>query len=440
MTRTLKTWALAALCAALSAVAAHAEVAVFKNFSLVDTVGGRVAPNSAMVIDGGKIKWVGPAAKLRAPAGAVATDLGGKYVMPGLIDLHVHLGAVRDLTQDGTFYSRASVEKDLRQYAAYGVTTVQSLGTDGDAIFAIRADQRAGRPTFARVFAAGQGIVYRGGFGVPGINHPISTAAEAVAEVNAQADKGADFIKLWVDDDLGAQPKMPLDIARAVIDAAHRRHLRAVAHVFYLKDAKALVDVGVDGFAHMVRDQPVDDAFLKAMKARGVWQVAGTLSRDASIFAFGVRPAFLDDPFFRKAVSPGALALLDTDQRRASVAGNPHYEDYMRISAMGASNLRRMADAGVKIAFGTDSGPPARFAGYFAHWELEELVADGFSPAQALTMATKTAATWLGAKDLGEIAPGKQADFVVLTANPLVDIHNTHKISGVYIAGAPAGQ
>jgi predicted amidohydrolase YtcJ len=107
-----------------------------------------------MVVDNSEIIRVGPNAKAKVLAGSKTVELRGKFVMPGLIDLHFHLDTVRDLTQTPTLYNLESVKADLRQYAAYGVTTVQSMGTDTDAIFEI-TKERSGRPTYSRVYAAG---------------------------------------------------------------------------------------------------------------------------------------------------------------------------------------------------------------------------------------------------------------------------------------------
>lgn len=434
------------------AVSAHAEVKVFRNFTLVDASKNAAVAGQAMVVDNGEITWVGADSAVKAPAGAQAIDLTGRYVMPGLIDLHVHLGTVRDLTQTPALYNLESVKTDLRQYAAYGVTTVQSMGTDMDAIFQI-TKERAGRPSYSRVYAAGQGLVYctplaicttgftgiqlKGGYGgiIPGINTPFDARDAAIREVNAQADKGADFIKIWVDDEFGTFPKMPAEIRTAIIQEAHKRGLRTLAHVFYLEDAQQLVEAGVDGFVHMVRDKPVDQAFITQMKAKGVWQVSGTLSREASMFAFGGKPPFLDDSFFVQSLSPTALALLNSEARQKTIAGGLRFEDYKRILANAKSSLKGYADAGIPYGFGTDSGPPGRYAGFFAHWELEEMVNSGLTPAQALTAATSKSAQWLRNDKIGSIERGKWADLLVLDANPLIDIRNTQKISAVYIAG-----
>ena len=452
MKRFLSQILLGSLLSGALGLSAQAEVTAFRNFTLIDAGKNTTVAGQAMIVDNGEITWVGPNAKAKVPAGAKTVDLRGKFVVPGLIDLHVHLGTVRDLTQTPTLYNLESVKTDLRQYAAYGVTTVQSMGTDTDAIFEI-TKERSGRPTYSRVYAAGQGLVYctplatcttgfsgiplKGGYGgiIPGINAPFDAREAAIREVNAQADKGADFIKLWVDDEFGTFPKMPAEIRTAIIEESHKRGLRTLAHVFYLEDARQLVEAGVDGFVHMVRDKPVDAALIAEMKARGTWQVSGTLSREASMFAFGGKPPFLDDPFFTQSLSPTALALLRSEARQKSIAGGPRFQDYKNILANAEVSFKRYVDAGIPYGFGTDSGPPGRYAGYFAHWELEELVNSGLTPAQALTSATSKSAQWLRNAKIGAIEPGRWADILVLDANPLIDIRNTHKIAAVYIAG-----
>ena len=105
------------------------------------------------------------------------------------------------------------------------------------------------------------------------------------------------WCKIWVDDYFGTIPKIPLKLSTAIIQAAHKHGLKVVAHVFYLQDAKELAAAGIDGFAHSVRDKPVDDELIALMKQHGTWQMAATLAREASMFAFARPSPFLDDPF-----------------------------------------------------------------------------------------------------------------------------------------------
>jgi imidazolonepropionase-like amidohydrolase len=414
----------------------HGEIKVLRDFTLIDGSGRPPLAHAAMVIDAGRIVWVGPVVQLKAPAEALTVDLNGKYVMPGIINLHGHLGNTIGLAQDAKFFTRENVEKNLDTYASYGVTTVLSMGTDQDLIFQIRDQQRAGGPSTARVFTAGQGFIFKGGYGgIAGVNQGVSSVSEVGPAVAAQANKKVDIIKLWMDDELGRLPKMPYAIAKAIIEDAHRHHLHVAAHIFYLQDARQLTDYGVDGLAHSVRDKPIDRALIESMKKHGTWQMAATLSREASMFVYAGPAPFLGDPFFTRGVSPAALQTLASQAYRETISSGPHFKEYAGFLETAGKNLKALADAGVKYGFGTDTGPPGRFPGYFEHWEMELMVEAGLTPMQVLTAATRNAAEFLGAKDLGTLERSKWADLIVLDRNPLDDIKNTRTIRAVYIAG-----
>jgi len=425
-----------------------AETKVFKDFTLIDGIGGPAVAHQAMIVDNGRIAWVGPVARLKVPRTAQVIVLTGKYLLPGLIDGHVHLGTVKDQVQDAKFYIRENIEDQLKTYAAYGVTSVAVYGTDKNLIYGMRNQQRASRPTEARIFTAGQGIVYKGGYGgTVGITTPAATAEEATKEVDDDADNGADFIKLWMDDEHGMIPvKMPYSMSAAVIAEAHKHHLKAIAHVYYLADAKELLREGIDGFAHEVRDQPVDQEFLDLMKSHGAWQPSATLSRESS-YSWAIMP-FLEDPFFERGVSQGTLDALRSPEREkqfvlgyARASGLPYQKqvfwDYDRIFWQGLTNFAAQVKAGIPYGMGTDSGPPGRFPGFNAHEEMQLMVMDGLTPMQAIVAATGSNAKWLGDNDIGTLAPGKWADLLVLDRDPLQDIRNTRTIDSVYIAGNP---
>jgi imidazolonepropionase-like amidohydrolase len=420
-----------------TAVAAGPKVLVLTGFTLIDGTDRNPMPEMAMTIEAGHITWLGPIDQLAMPDNANTVDLSGKYVAPGFLDLHVHIGNTDEhaLSQDKALYSKDSVYKSLSTYAAYGVTSVLVMGTDGDLIFNLRADADHQHPAMAKVFTAGQGIVFKDGYGgVPGLNHQVANVEEAQREVDAQAAKGVDVIKLWLDDELGSMPKMPPEISKAVIDAAHRHNLRTLGHIFYLEDAKRLAGQGIDGFVHLVRDLPVDDELIRVMKDRGIWQM-GTLSREAALVAHGTEATYLKDPFFTRAVAADLVAQLSDPERQKKIATGPHYQEYKKFLENSLSNYKRLADAGVKYAMGTDSGPPGRFAGYSAHWELELMVQAGFTPQQALIAATSRAAEFLGKSDIGTVAIGNWADIVVMDANPLENIRNTRKLHSIYVGG-----
>ncbi len=425
---------------AFAAGAALAETIVLDGFTLIDGNGRQPLSNAAMIIVDGRIQWTGPQPQLKAPAGAEVTHLPGKYMMPGIINLHGHLGNTLELTQDPKNFTRENVEKQLKLYASYGVTSMVSMGTDGDLIFPMRAEQRAGRPHMTRIFTAGRGFTGVGGYpttaqGMKGVPFEVATSAEVDRDVAQLAEKKVDLVKIWVDDHLGREKKIPLDLAKAIIADAHKRGLKVAAHIFYLDDAKALVNAGLDGLAHSVRDKPVDDELIASMKKHGAFQEAATLTREESTFIFAKPGPLLDDPFFTRGVSQGVLATLRSRAYQSKAAADPDYAKYPEFLQTAMRNLKKLSDSGVMIGFGTDSGPPGRFQGYFEHWELQLMTEAGLTPMQVITAATHNAAAFLRAKDLGTLERGKWADLIVLGKNPLDDIRNTRSIEMVMIAG-----
>ena len=412
------------------------EVIAFKNFTLIDGNGGPAIADAAMIIDNGRITWIGSAARLNAPANALVADLSGKYVMPGIINLHGHPGGTIDMTQDPKNFTRQNLEKDLHTYASYGVTTVLSLGTDQDLIFKIRDEQRAGRPAYTRVFSAGQGLTFAGSVGgMPGVTYTISSPAEVPKIMDELATKKVDIVKMWVDDDMGRQKKMPYDISKAIIENAHVSRLRVAAHVFYLADAKQLVDGGLDALAHSVRDQPVDQELIDSMKKHGAWQAAATLVREESTFIYAKPAPFLTDPFFNRSVSTAVLSALNDPVEQHKIEFEPDFPKYRGLLEMAQKNLKRLADAGIPYGLGTDSGVPRRFPGFFEQREMELMVDAGLTPTQVITAATKRGGEFLQAKDLGTLEVGKWADLIVLGANPMANIRNMRQIEMVLIAG-----
>jgi imidazolonepropionase-like amidohydrolase len=417
------------LCAlfAIGAVS-FAETLVLRNFTLIDGTGQQPAANSAMIVTDGRIQWVGAARQAKVPAGAQTVDLAGKYVMPGIINLHGHLGNVVGLTQDPKYFTRQNLTKQLDSYAQYGVTTVLSMGSDQLLVYDVRAEQRAGRPKTARIYTAGKG--FTGPKGYP-TSAPGMEVKKAMDEL---APRKPDFVKIWVDDHLGKEQKIPTEISAAIISEAKKHGLRTCAHIFYYSDAKALAERGLYACAHSVRDRAVDDTLIQIMKKNGTWQL-GTLVRELSVFVFAKAPAFLDDPFFTKSVEPQVVETVKTKTAAAQKA-DADLAKYPAFLATAQKNLKKLYDAGVKVGFATDSGPPARFSGFFEHKEMELMVEAGFTPMQIITTFSKSSAEFLGAsKELGTLTAGHWADMVVLSKNPVADIRNARTIEAVYIAG-----
>ena len=424
--------------ALLLAVSAPAETVVLRNFTLIDGTGRAPVTNAALVVTDGRIRYAGPASVAKTPQGATTMDLKGKYVVPGIINLHGHLGNVKGLIQDPKNYTAENLDANLKTYASYGVTTVVSMGSDQDIILQRRAEQRAtGRPKTTRIYTAYRGFTGQAGYptsapGMKGVPFEVGSREEVKKDVAILADKKVDIVKIWVDDHFGKERKIPFDLSAAIIEDAHKNGLKVGAHVFYYDDAKNLVERGLDALLHSVRDKDVDAAFIATMKKRGAWMAAATFTRELSAFTYSKPPAWLTDPFFTRSVSPDVVKTLAAPGQKA-IGADPRFETALQVAKR---NLKKLVDAGVKYGFGTDTGPPARFPGFFEHLEMEMMAEAGLTPSQIIQAATRNSAEFLGAsKDLGTLETGKWADLIVMGRNPLENMKNTRSIETVMVAG-----
>ena len=391
-------------CVAVSASAA--EVTAFVGARVIDGTGKPALEKATIVVRNGKIEAVGASVKI--PAGAQRIDAAGKTIIPGLISAHSHVNAV----------------SDLDRFAAYGITSVFSLGGDKELEF--RDQTRAGqqKPDLkrSRLFIAG----------------PIPTSKtpeEGRKAVDALAAAKTDIVKIRIDDALGTIKKMTPDVYTAIIGEAHKKGMRMAVHVVYLADAKAVLKLGADYIAHSVRDQDMDDETIAMLKKNNAYYCP-TLMREVSTYIYGENPPFLREAFFLRDPDPAQLKKAEDPQYQEAMRKDPAGKWYKEHLPVAMRNLKKAEDAGVRVVMGTDTGPPQRFQGYFEHVELEEMVKAGLTPMQTLVAATSMAANCTGdGKQIGSIEPGKWADLLVLNANPLDNIKNTQKIDSIWIAG-----
>ena len=386
---------------------------------IIDGTGAAAIENGVLVVRDGRIEAVGTSDSVTVPADAEQIDVSGRTLMPGMVNAHGHVNNIDGLDQ--VDYTEAQVERQLGLYARYGVTTVFSLGGDGPESMTVRDRQDSTDLEQARIYVAGNIVT----------GPSPEEAREQVADVAAS---GADVVKIRIDDNLGSGTKMTQETYQAVIEAAHEHGLKLTAHMYYLEDAKGLLEAGADLLAHSVRDVAVDDELVTLLRETGVCYCP-TLMREVSTFAYESRPDWFDDEFFSKEVDPAVIAALDSEawRERSSSASAQTYKAQLEVAK---ANLKTLSDAGIPIAMGTDTGPAARFQGYFEHGELALMVEAGLTPMQAIVASTSSAAQCMEVDaDLGSLEAGKWADFLVLGANPLDDIANTQSLETVYIAG-----
>lgn len=391
----------------------------FVGARIIDGTAAAPLEDGVIVITDGRIQTVGPRSAVTIPAGAQQIDVSGKTIMPGLINAHGHVGDTVGL-RTGT-YTTENLLRQLSLYARYGVTTVNSLGGDAEQGFALRNSQFGSDLDRARIFVAGSVVLG-------------DTEAAIRAEVNRNADMGANFIKVRVDDNLGATEKMPRPLFDALVDQAHIRRLPVAVHLFYLDDAKYILNAGADLVAHSVRDVPVDQEFINLINSRNVCYIP-TLTREVSTFVYESTPEFFADPYFLKEVEPAIIAELTTPEYQSRMQNSRAAQGYKVALDVAMDNIKRLRDGGVHIAMGTDTGPPARFQGYFEHMEMHMMVEAGMTPMEAIRASTGVAADCINVHDIGTLEPGKWGDLIVLNANPLDNIENTKSIDSVWIAG-----
>ena len=410
------------------------RVTLYEGARLIVGDGNPPIENSALVVDGNRFVHVGRKGVVQAPPGSARVDLTGKTVIPALVDAHSHIGYMKHLTSGAENYTRENILDHMRRFAYFGVGASQAMGSDfGEMPFQLRDDILAGRyPDAARFLTAGRGLAPRAEISADNMRQAafaVTTVAGARAAVQELVPRHVKVIKTWVDERGGAITPLSPELYTAIIDEAHQHNLRVAVHATDLQQAKALLRANIDVFAHMI--SAVDDELVALFKQHPKAAVLSALGGPhRAVYAPWLNPVH---PLIAQTVLPEQITRL---QSRFPLKGDAMARSQEAWDHL-AKGIARLHAAGVTIGMGTDGGGQQgdQFIGWTMHAELENLVMAGLSPAQALVAATRTSAEILGQDDLGMVAVGKSADFVVLDANPLDDITNTRKISRVFLRG-----
>jgi len=433
-------WAVAVTGPAAAGMLALTGATVF------DGTGAEPVADSTLLIRDDRITAVGPAHRVAVPAGAQVLRVTGTWILPGLIDAHVHFFQsgglytrpdIIDLRQVRPYEEeiaalRARLPDTLARYTASGVTAVADLAGP-DWVYDLRglSAEQADAP---RVLLSGPGLAPYLPRGLDGRHAPalvVRTPAQARAGVRRLAQRQPDVLKIWFVPRSGMDLDREFEWVQAAVDSAHAQGLRVAAHATQREIARRMVKAGVDILVHSIDDQPVDQALLERLRANHVLYIPtlGVALRYAEVLGQQLRLT----PFERARGDPGVIASLDDlvwllpGRRRAS--GLPDNRE-------ARENLVRVHAAGVPVAAGSDAGNIGTLHGPALHRELELMVQAGLSPAEVLVTATRGGAEVMGRSgELGCLAPGCRADLVVLEDSPLADIRNTTRIGLVMVNG-----
>jgi hypothetical protein len=420
---------LAALASVARAQSARSSTLLIRDATVIDGTDAPAHPHWSVLVADGRIAAVGPSARIAAPAGARVIDARGRWVIPGLWDMHVHLwhGA-----------------EPFALLVANGVTSVRDMGTPIDTIRALRRRIADGSLLGPHI-AAAPGPWLDASAPEPGLGIAVRTPGDAAHAIDSLATLGANFVKIM--------SAIPRDAYLAALRRAHTRGLVAVGHLPYAVDAIEAADSGQRDLEHAMSLVLVC-AYARAascermsakVRATDADSLAAHLVRAGAV----VVPTMVqlvrwssqrDSAFERDArlahISPARRA----EWARDSSLGHPSVEDAARIRDAYRAEValvRRLHERGVPMLAGTDLVDPYIYPGFSLHDELALLVREvGLTPREALRAATRDAAALVGALDsTGTIERGKAADLVLLGADPLADIANVRRVESVVVGG-----
>jgi len=431
-------------CAPPEPVSESTEGVFIQNATVIDGTGSAPQSGIHVYIRDSTIDAVGNA--LKPPRGATVIDASGKFIVPGLIDTHIHLDAPM-VFQVSPEEREQIVEHTGHALLFNGVTSVLNLSSDADWIWARREAQRAGRIVSPRIYAMGRSFTPEGGWGSR--HGGALKDAEAVrARALEYVAQRTDGFKVVIEDGLGGSGTyqvMSDAMLEAVAEAARQEKVPIYVHAINLDEYKKALSIDPRAIVHGLEDPiPEGDPLIQQLLEKGV-VVIPTLSLWESFLGYDESPQGFDDPVLRGSV-PGFLLdrmrkpeFMKEENRRFKEVARVEVYDWAREKIpIIQKNTLKMHEAGVTVAVGTDAGGPVgyNFQGYNTPWELALLVEVGLSPMEAIVGATRNGAKVIGVADrLGTVEPGKLADLLILDANPLDDIRNIRKIDRVILDG-----
>ncbi len=401
---------------------------LFENVTLIDGTGRPAVPNAWVLVEGDRITRVA-VREIEAPRDSRRIDGSGKFLIPGLMDMHIHLsgGRGRGGPDEG-----AGI-RALHGFLYSGFTSVFDAGNNPDYIFGLRTRERAGQMVAPRIFATGGVVTAPGGHGGGAGATLVDEWPGDMPLLDAHIEREPDLVKLTFDEHgWGTRPLIPLldPGLMAEIGRYFNEHgIRTTVHISHEFRARQAIEAGINTLAHPIIQGPVSDGFVSLMAATKVPMVS-TLTIGEGYSRLVEHPEFLDRPIYQAVYEPEVLEQLRTTVRDAYAART--WTTWMKVmTPVAQENLRLIVEAGGVIVLGSDQS-----TGPASHRELELMVEGGIPALEAIRIGTLNAAIFMGReRELGSIEEGKLADLVLLSADPLEDISHTQDIDLVIKGG-----
>ena len=405
---------------------------LIENVTLIDGTGSAPMPGASVLVTDGRVSRV-TGDTIAAPDQVERVDGSGKFLIPGLFDIHIHIPKGSSNPQVAGGFDREVGLESLHSFLYSGVTSVYDAGNHPDYSMTLRADERAGRIVSPRIFATGAGVTFPKSWGASPGAVLISNWPDDATALDANFARQPDLQKITYENfGAGANPwvpSFPQELIVQIIGYARQQGVRTTVHISDEAHARVVVAAGAQTLAHPVPGGRLTDEFVDILAKQRVI-VATTLAVFDNIVRIVEDPSFLDEPLFRAVIAPDEIEKLKTtDRQRYSAIGWGTW--FKTILPYAQQNVGRIHAAGGIVALGTD-----RHYGPLTQRELELVVEAGIPPLEAIKVATLNSAAYVGAADrLGSIEQGKLADMVLLTADPTLDIRNTSQIEAVFKAG-----
>lgn len=405
-----------------SLVAQERPVAIL-HARLIDGLGGRPVEDAAVILQGNKIQYAGPASSAKVPPGAQVIDGKGKSVMPGLADMHVHLQG----GWDGISVDLLGYQRYLNAMLYAGITTVLDTGDYQPWILQLRQEAASGRLLSPRIYCTGA-MIDAADPAWPDLAYALWSRTQIPELVQRDKQAAVDLIKGYAN--------LSDRMLRRLVDQAHKEKIRVVIDQWERNGSPDLVQTGIDGFAHApTRKMTADD--IQLIHERGLFVITTLTVEEYSARRRLAEVKFLDEPLIADTTPPWFLTELRAEATRnlSETERNDAQKSEAGFDEM-KRNVKKLLDAGVLLAAGTDAPYPGVFQGEAIHHELELLVAAGMTPLQAIRTATSNAARVMHAEEeWGSLQPGRAANVVIVAGNPAERISDTRKIETVIFAG-----